>query len=199
MQVLESAFELTSVAPLGGFVLFHLAEYGRTLAGAGMIGARRSPPVGTLLLEATLVWLPFLFHASYGVVVWRRRRSVAEPSPAGGIGLLVLHRLTAVVAGVFVVHHFVRFRVPILSGRIYPADSIQRLAAELSATHFGMPLVAGLELFGVLAVSYHFAYGLFRLGERRGLDGPGLRMAAAALGVISGGLGAATVIRLATG
>src|SRR5687768_2035639 len=107
MQGLEAAFELTSVAPLGAFVLFHLAEYGRTLAGAGVIGARRPPPVGVLLLEALLVWLPLLFHAAFGVVVWRRRRLSVEPKLAGGVGLLVLHRLTALVAGVFVVHHFV--------------------------------------------------------------------------------------------
>jgi len=197
--VLERAFELTSVVPLGAFVLIHLAEYGRVLAGATVVGARRFPPPALIALEIVLVWAPLAFHAVFGVVVWRRRRQTPEPDLPGGVGPLVLHRLSALLSLVFLVHHFVRFRLPILRGQVYPADSVQRLAAELSATRAGMPLVAALELAGVIAVSYHFAYGLFRLGARHSFDGTRLRVACTGTGTILGLLGAATVIRLAGG
>jgi len=197
--VLERAFELSSVVPLGAFVVIHLVEYARLLAATAVVGARRFPPPSLVAVELVLVWVPLVFHVVFGAVVWRRRRKAPETNLPGGVGLLVLHRLSALVALAFVVHHVVRFRLPILRGQIYPADSAQRLVAELSATRAGMPLVAALELLGVLAVSYHFAYGLFRLGARHSLDGTRLRVACAGTGAILGLLGAATVIRLAGG
>jgi len=198
-RVLERAFELTSVVPLGAFVVIHLVEYGRVLTGAAVVGARRFPPPALIALELVLVWAPLAFHVVFGAVVWRQRRKVPDPDPPGGVGLLVLNRLSALLSLAFLVHHVVRFRLPILRGQVYPADSLQRLAAELSATRAGMPLVAALELAGVLAVSYHFAYGLFRLGARHSFDGIRLRIACTGTGAILGLLGAATVIRLAGG
>lgn len=198
MLALDRAFELSSVVPLGAFLLLHVGRYATVLLGAEEVGGRGAPSAAELGLEALLVWLPLAFHGLYGLVVWRRR--AAEPgAPPRSNGLLVLHRLTTVPLALFLIDHFVRFRVPILRGEAYPADSVQRLVAELSTTRAGVPWVAALGLAGVLAAAFHLGFGLYRISIRRRMDTLGLRVACALAGVLVGGTGVVTVVRLAAG
>lgn len=194
---LDRAFELASVLPLGAFVLLHVGRYATFLFGKESVGARGFPSAPVLVLEALLVWAPLAFHALYAPAVWRRRR--ADEVPGAGSGLVVLHRLTTVPLALFLVDHFVRFRLPILRGEAYPADSIQRLASELSTTRGGVPWVAALTLAGVLAAAFHLGFGLYRVGLRRGMNSPALRVVCTALGVLVGVSGVVTVVRLAGG
>ncbi len=199
-RALERAFELTSVAPLAVLAVLHVADYGRVLLGVESVGARRAPPAFLIGAEALFVWLPLAFHALYGVRVWLERRARETPAP-GAVGLLALHRLTGAAAGLFLIEHFVRFRLPILRGEEYPSDAVQRLAAELSSTRGGVPLVGVAELFGVLAVAYHLGYGLYRVAVRRaGTNGPrAARIAATVVGVLVGLVAAATILELSGG
>ena len=45
-------FALTSLVPLGAFVVFHVLDYARVLFGVQSIGARHAPPGWQLALEA---------------------------------------------------------------------------------------------------------------------------------------------------
>jgi succinate dehydrogenase/fumarate reductase cytochrome b subunit len=164
---LDRAFEASSVVPVGAFVVLHVARYATVLFGAETVGARSAPSAPVLAAEALFVWLPLVFHAVYGPAVWRRR---AEEAPAPSSGLVVLHRLATLPLALFLIDHFVRFRLPILRGAAYPADSVQRLAAELSTTHGGVPWVAALGLAGVLAAAFHLGFGLYRVSNRRRMD-----------------------------
>jgi succinate dehydrogenase/fumarate reductase cytochrome b subunit len=194
---LDRAFELSSVLPVGAFLLLHVGRYASVLFGVEQVGAHHSPATPVLLLEALLVWLPFAFHALYAPAAWRRRR--AQEAPGASSGLLVLHRLATVPLALFLVDHFLRFRLPILRGAAYPSDSVQRLAGELSATRAGVPWVAALGLAGVLAAAFHLGFGLYRIGTRHRPDSPGLRAACAAVGVAVGVSGVLTLVRLAAG
>ena len=192
----DRVFELTSVVPLGAFVLIHTLDYSRALFGAAELGARRHPSLPLLTLEALLVWLPLAGHAVYSFAVWRRRRAAEARSAS-----LLAHRLAGVVGGVFLVDHFLRFRLPILEGRAYPSDSVLRLAAELSATRGGVPWMAAFYLAGTVAVAFHLALGLRRIVDRS----ERLRASAVAAaccvvaGVVAGLLGVLTILRLAAG
>jgi succinate dehydrogenase/fumarate reductase cytochrome b subunit len=112
-----------------------------------------------------LVGLPLALHALFGLVLWRRR-AAAPGAGSSARALLAAHRISGIVVALFLVDHFVRFRLPILRGELRPADSVQRLAAELSRTQAGFPWIAGLSLLGVIAVSFHLGYGLRRIAER---------------------------------
>jgi len=196
---LERLFEATSVLPLAGFVLIHLGSYGRAAFGVTEIGTRHAPSDFALVGEALGIWLPLGFHAAYALPLWLRRRREATPSTDQA--WLALHRLTGAFLGLFLLDHFVRFRLPILTGDRYPAESVQALAAELSRTSHGVPLVACLHALGTLALSFHLGYGLWRVAERHAE--PGLRGRARAACLLIGGLfaviGTLTVVRLATG
>jgi succinate dehydrogenase/fumarate reductase cytochrome b subunit len=196
---LERWFEVTSVLPLAGFVLIHLASYGRAALGVTEIGVRHGPSAVALVGEVLGVWLPFGFHAAYALPLWRRRRREAEPASAQA--WLALHRLTGGVLGLFLVDHFLRFRLPILRGDRYPAESVEVLARELSRTVAGIPLVAGLHALGTLALSFHLGYGLWRVAERHVSPAAAgrARVACLVIGGLFGAVGTLTVVRLAAG
>jgi hypothetical protein len=193
---LDRVFELTSVVPLGAFVVIHLFAYARVLFGTDEIGARRHPELFAVVAEALFVWLPLLWHAGWSFAVLRRRRR-AEARSAG----VVAHRIAGVVVGLFLLDHFVRFRLPILLGHVHPGDSVVRLAAELSSTRGGVPWVAALHLVGTVAVAYHLAMGLVRMAERseRFRSSALVRASCVGAGVLAGLFGVLAILRLATG
>jgi len=192
----DRLFEVTSVVPLAAFVLLHALDYGRVLGGSEEIGSRRHPSAFAVTAEALLLWLPLLGHAAWSLFVWRRRGAL-EPRTAP----LLAHRIAGVVTGVFLLDHFVRFRLPILRGLAHPSDSVVRLAAELSATRAGVPWVAALHLAGVVGVAFHVALGLRRIADRseRLRASRPARAACLAAGIFTGGVGVLTILRLATG
>lgn len=196
---LDRWFELTSVVPLAGFVVVHLATYASVLFGAEELGARRSPPVAAVVAEAVFVWLPFAFHLALTPTVWTRRRRALPTSPSER-ATLALHRGAGVVLVAFLLDHLVRFRLPILRGQRYPAEALPQLAAELSRTSFGVPLVASLQALGVLALAFHLGIGLRRILARHPrLQSRALLAACVAVAVAVGILGTVTVIKLAAG
>ncbi|HEX6276387.1 MAG TPA: hypothetical protein VFZ53_25275 [Polyangiaceae bacterium] len=192
----DRLYEVTSVLPLGAFVLFHALDYGRLLAGVDEIGSRQRPSAFVVTAEAVFVWLPLLGHAVFSFSVWRRRSAV-EPRSAS----VLAHRLAGMVTGAFLLDHFLRFRLPILRGLAHPSDSVVRLAAELSATRGGVPWVAALHLLGVTAVAFHLALGLRRIVDRSETlrASRGVHAGCVAAGVLAGGAGVLTILRLATG
>jgi succinate dehydrogenase hydrophobic anchor subunit len=192
----DRVFELTSVVPLGAFVLIHTLDYGRVLGFAEEIGARRHPSAFGLVGEVLFVWLPLLGHAGWSFAVWGRRRALETRSAS-----VLAHRIAGVVVGVFLLDHFVRFRLPILRGLTHSADSVTRLAAELSSTRGGVPWVAALHLAGVMAVSFHLALGLRRVADRseRLRESRAVRVGCVGAGVVTGIFGVLTILRLAAG
>jgi succinate dehydrogenase/fumarate reductase cytochrome b subunit len=197
---LDRWFELTSVVPLAGFVLVHVGGYARILFGANELGARRSPSAVTLTAEALLVWLPFAFHVALAPSVWSRRQRYPAPAPSER-ATLALHRGAGVVLGAFLLDHFVRFRLPILRGERYPAEALPTLAAELSRTTFGIPLVASLHALAILALAFHLGHGLLRITARhpRLHDNRLTAPACITLALTTAVLGTLTVIKLAAG
>jgi len=199
-RALELAFELTSVVQLAGFALLHLATYGRALFGASELGARAPVSGWSVVLEAFGLWLPLGFHTFFGYFVWQRRRQ-SQPSPAGDRAWLALHRTSGVVLLLFVADHFIRFRLPIITGDRYPAESVVALARELSTTVAGFPLLAAWHALGTLALAFHLGYGLMRIADRRARPAlkSRIRMLCAGVGVATAVFGTLTVVRLAAG
>jgi succinate dehydrogenase / fumarate reductase cytochrome b subunit len=197
---LERLFELTSVVPLAGFGFLHLFTYGRVLFGVVEVGSRQAPSALAIVGEALGVWLPLAFHAVYGFAIWARRASTPARAPSERAWLF-LHRGTGVVLGVFLVDHCLRFRLPILQGDRYPAESLHAVARELSTTVGGFPVLAGAHELGTLALAFHLAFGLWRVVERRtaGAVAQRWRMVCVGIGLLFALVGTLTVVRLAAG
>lgn len=198
-NALDRAFAVTSVLPLGAWLVFHVGDYARVSFGTDEIGSRRAPSAVMVGLELVVVWLPLAFHALFGIGVWLRRRRRAESTPSR-TALVALHRLAGAILLPFLIDHFVRFRLPILRGERFPSDSVQVLSAELSRTDGGVPWLSAATLLGTASAAFHLGHGLTRVVERSPeLGGPFARRAAIAISVALGLAGVFTVVKLAAG
>jgi succinate dehydrogenase/fumarate reductase cytochrome b subunit len=191
-------FELSAVLPLPAYLLFGLARY------AGALGGDRpeGEPAGPLWIAAELALLivPLAYHAAYGL--WFAKEGPATPAGPSERALSITERVSGVVLGVCLCLHFYWLEWPLLSGRIERSALREWIAAELSRTLYGLPLLAASELLLVLSAAFHTAYGLYSFGCRRVPAARNVRVfrgAGVFFGVLFALSGAALVIRFATG
>ena len=183
--------------PLPAFLLLHLASELR-LAFATDVSdvVRGAPSLFVKLSLVPLVWLPLAVHVGLGcfLLLSRRERSrVTGDVPAMP---RAISRISA--------YHARAFALAVWLGEAAAEDAGFRLLGQLASSTSGVPLVGGLYLLGLLATVTHAG-----LGVHRGLLAEGLlstaekrqasAVACAAFGVLSFGIGAAAVIRVASG
>jgi len=196
---------LTGVAPLGAFLLLHLAINARALraqaAFAVTVDAIHSVPA-IAALEWLLVLAPLLVHAAVGLWLVATRRAMADQSPyAAPLGTAV--RATGVAAFAFLAMHLheLRFRAP--GARLGGAELATVLAADLSSVSHGVPWRGAAYLVGTACVTFHFAAGLWGFAVTRLRDHArtraGAGWGAAALGVAIWVILADVVVLHATG
>lgn len=193
---LRRCFELSGVVPLGVYLLVHLGSYARALFGSDEFGLLDEPGLALSVLGLFLIWLPLAFHAAYGG--WLSTRSLPETRDEKQYALLM--RASGVLALAFLVWHAAWFSWPLKRGRLAPEDVAERLAATLSSTNDGVPWFAALHLLGLGVVCAHFGWGFARFLEGWGVTrARPARLGAGLLSAALFGLGAATLIELATG
>ena len=203
--VVERWLVWSGIVPLPAFLLLHLTcELSRAFA-SDPSEVVRSPTSGVeLVLSVLLVWSPLCVHVLLGAWLTLGTR----PRLAAPLDVPRLPRLMSLIAGglsgAFLLYHALAFPVAVWLGEADARDAGFRLIGLLSSTRGGVPLSAAAYLFGVLATSTHAALGVHRGLLLEGLlRNPARRLASArlcaALGVLSFTLGAAAVIRVASG
>jgi len=195
----------SGLVPLPAFLLLHLCRE-LQLAFASDVSdvLRTAPGALTRVSSWLLVWLPLSVHGALGVyLVVSGRRLAALPADVPRLARLV-SRWTSVVALLFVVYHARSYALPVWLAEADPRDAGFRLLAELSSTWFGVPVLGGVYLLGLLATVTHAALALHRALLTEGLLATAARRQAsartcAAFGVVLFAFGAAAVIRVASG
>jgi len=159
--LLRRAFTLSGVIPLGAFLLVHVVNNARVLAGddaflATVRAYARVP--GLAVFEALFVFAPLLFHAAFGLwlVVGGAPLRATSPYPPA---LRVAVRVTGVLAVAFLAMHLpeLRFREPLV--RPSGAALLSVLDSHLSSMSHGLPWRAVVYLLGSACVCFHFAAG----------------------------------------
>lgn len=188
---------LAGVIPLGVFVVVHLLVNATALAGPsrferimGGLAANPLEPFVTLLF----VGVPLAYHALYGIRRVGRAPADAEESGYKRPRLDLLMRLSSVVVLVFVIAHSWEMRV----GRS-PSTLHTKLTMNLSATKWGVPLIAFGYLAGIAAVVFHLVYGCFAVLESRGRASRRAAILSVACGALLFSIGSATVISFSGG
>jgi succinate dehydrogenase / fumarate reductase cytochrome b subunit len=193
---LRKCFELSGVVPLGVYLVVHVATYARATFGATRFGIADGAAVVETALEWLLVWLPLVFHAAYGMAT--SFAPIEEPADARPRRILL--RVSGWFALAFVVQHALWLRWPLASGAIIAEDVNELLAATMSSTVDGIPLVAALHLVGLGLVCAHFGLGFGRFLERWGIAAPRpARVGAGLLALLLFVFGATAIIELSTG
>jgi len=200
---------LSGAVLLALFLVEHLGTNASALGGERMYDS----VVGSIerwsllpLIEVFII-VPLLFHMLYGVhlVVSKKSAADSEIDRYGDRRLWVLQRMSAVVVLIFVLVHLWELRLSRLIFGDSPASLYTILSSHLSGTWGWVPWLALLYLFGIAAVTFHFANGLFAATATLGIGGQDpagrkrMRYLTAGAGVVLFLIGGLTVISIATG
>jgi hypothetical protein len=196
----------SGLVPLPAFVLLHLVrELWLGFATDVSDVLRPAPGFGSVLTAWLLVWLPLAVHAALGGWFLLSGRTLARPTTDDEAPLpRRLSRASGALSLVFIAYHAHAYGLLVWLGEADARDAGFRLTAELSSTHFGVPLAGGAYLLGLLTTVTHASLALHRALVAEGLLATAARRrtsarACATFGVVAFGVGAAAVIRVATG
>jgi succinate dehydrogenase/fumarate reductase cytochrome b subunit (b558 family) len=203
---LRMIHSLSGLMPVGVFMLVQLWMHAKALAGPHayhdtLLRLSRLP--GMVVWQA-LILAALAYHALYGVLLTLRPKYNLGRYPHGGNWVYTLQRVTGLLAFAFLGLHGVLFWIPAQFGWLGLVDVYPTLVARMSATWTGVPWLSLAYLAGIAACAFHFAAGLWTGAIRWGLTAS--RRARvwsgavlALLGLAVFGLGANTVLYLATG
>ncbi|MFB5761745.1 succinate dehydrogenase cytochrome b558 subunit [Paenibacillus medicaginis] len=151
---------LLGVIPLGLFFVEHLITNFSAVEG-GKEGFNRSvaflnglPLV--LVLEIFLIYLPLLFHGIYGLYIAYQARPNVNNYGYERNWRYLLQRITGIIAFVFIIWHVYDTRFQVALGNVTHAE-----LGGLMHNIVTNPLFFVLYLISVVAVSFHFANGLW--------------------------------------
>jgi len=198
--------------PLPAFLLLHISrELALSFSSDVSEVVRPVPGVAGVLSSVALVWLPLALHAGLGVWLLLRqagqRPSGNAPSHArADTGWLPrrVSQVTSLLALAFLLYHAREYPLSVALGESDPSDVGFILLARLSATSYGVPLRSFVYLLGLAATVTHASLGMHRglLLEgylRREASRRTSERVCAGAGALLFGLGAAAVIRVASG
>ncbi len=196
----------SGLVPLPAFLFLHLCrELQLGFATDVSDVLRPAPGVGARLTAWLLVWLPLSVHATLGgwFLVTGRRLSPVATRDVPELPRQ-LSRISGALALTFIFYHARSYGLLVWLGEADARDAGFRLTAELSTTHFGVPLIGGAYLLGLLATVTHAGLAVHRALLAQGLlFTPARRRASASacatFAALSFWIGAAAVIRVATG
>jgi succinate dehydrogenase / fumarate reductase cytochrome b subunit len=193
-------FTLAGVLPLGVFVPAHLLTTATATQGGARFDRTFAHSTGTTGVLLLVVVLPLAFHAAYGA--WL---ALARPAAANLPSWLPRIRSGASLATlVFVVGHLLELPLRTYAGALRVSSLEDTVAAHLSSTWHGVPLIALGYLIGVAATIAHFSLSIWALVPSYGLVLTERGRATLAWGLGAGAIGlflvgANTIVYLATG
>ena len=165
---LRRLHSLTGVVPIGAFLIEHFISNSEATKGALAYNDQVKFLTGlpfVTVLEWVFIFLPLLYHGLYGFYIWYRGESNVGEYPWMGNWLYTAQRWTGGIAFVYIVYHtyFMRFTGVHLMGGGYGA-AFWKVQQE-----FQNPWAIAAYVIGIVAASWHFAYGLWLFAAKWGI------------------------------
>jgi succinate dehydrogenase / fumarate reductase cytochrome b subunit len=158
---------LSGIVPIGAFLLEHiLSNFEAThgpVAYAQQVKFLNALPL-VRVLEWTFIFIPILYHGFYGLYIWLRGKSNVVYYPWAGNWLYVTQRWTGVISFVYIVQHVLRQRFMGADLPNNPGMAFAKVQHELSN-----PLMVAVYVIAMLAVCWHFAYGVWLFAAKWGI------------------------------
>jgi len=165
--LLRRLHSITGIVPIGLFLLEHFISNAEAFKGPDAYGAQvkflNSLPF-VIGLELFGIWIPILYHGLYGVWIWWRGDSNVADYPWTGNWLYTAQRWTGIIALAFMAQHtyYLRFTGTVLGE--HPELSFAKVQHE-----FQNPWMIAFYAVGIIAASWHFAYGLWLFAAKWGI------------------------------
>ena len=165
--LLRRLHSLTGIVPIGAFLLEHFISNYEAFKGPEAYGKQvaflNSLPF-VVGLELCFIWIPILYHGLYGVWIWWNGDTNVGDYPWQGNWLYTAQRWTGIVALIFMVQHTYYLRFTGMHLPTCPDLSFAKVQHE-----FQNPWMIAFYCVGIIAASWHFAYGLWLFCAKWGI------------------------------
>jgi succinate dehydrogenase / fumarate reductase cytochrome b subunit len=165
--LLRRLHSLTGIIPIGAFLVEHFVS--NAFATKGPAAYTKQVELLTSFpfvvgLELFGIWLPILYHALYGFYIWYRGDGNLGEYPWSGNWLYTSQRWTGAVAFAYMVWHTWHLRFTGIHLLSHPAAAFPKVQNE-----FLNPWAVAFYAVGIVAASWHFAYGLWLFAAKWGI------------------------------
>ncbi len=166
--ILRRLHSLTGIVPIGAFLVEHFISNSEATKGVqaynDQVKFLTSLPF-VHVLEWVFIFIPILYHALYGIYIWYRGESNVSEYPWTGNWLYTSQRWTGIIAFIYILYHTwdMRFTGVHLMGGGY------NYAFSKVWFDFQSPWVVAFYVIGIVAASWHFAYGLWLFCAKWGI------------------------------
>ena len=155
---------LFGVIPIGAFLCVHLTINGSILGSGEMFqqNVNRLHMLGPFLVpvEIAFIFVPILFHAIFGVVIWLSGKSNMMQYRYGANIRYTLQRIMGLIVFAFIVYHIWQMHwlgAPFGGAKFDPHNAAQTAAATMQSSAWVAPLYA----IGLICTVFHFANGIW--------------------------------------
>ena len=166
--VLRRLHSLSGIVPIGAFLIEHLLSNSEAARGVqaynDQVKFLTSLPFVNVL-EWVFIFLPLLYHALYGIWIWYRGESNVGDYPWTGNWLYTSQRWTGIIALIYILYHTwdMRFTGVHLMGGGYN-NAFSKVWFD-----FQNPWMVAFYVIGIVAASWHFAYGVWLFAAKWGI------------------------------
>jgi len=166
--VFRRLHSLTGIIPIGAFLIEHFLSNSESMRGVeaynDQVKFLTSLPF-VHVLEWVFIFIPLLYHGLYGLYIWYRGESNVSEYPWTGNWLYTAQRWTGLIALIYIAYHTytMRFTGVHLMGGGYNA------AFTKVWNEFQNPWLVAFYMVGIVAASWHFAYGLWLFCAKWGI------------------------------
>ena len=165
--LLRRLHSLSGIVPVGAFLVEHFISNAYATNGpeayANQVKFLTGLPF-THLLEIVGIYIPLLFHALYGFYIWYRGDSNVADYPWAGNWMYTAQRWTGALAFAYILFHTWEMRFTGVSLFENPAAAFGKVQRS-----FENPWVMAFYGVGIVAASWHFAYGLWLFAAKWGI------------------------------
>ena len=194
--LLRKLHSLSGIVPIGAFLVEHILSNFEALKGPAAYAAQvrflNSLPL-VRVLEWGLIFIPLAYHMLYGMYIAARGKSNLVYYSWAGNWMYMTQRWTGYIAFVYICYHVVtqRFLGPDLPN--HPGMAFAKVQHELQN-----PLILAAYAIAMLAVCWHFSYGIWLFCAKWGIT-PGNKArqrfayVCLALGIVLAGMGLASL------
>ena len=170
--LLRKLHSLSGIIPIGAFLIEHLVSNFEALKGPAAYAAQVKFLNGlpfARVLEWTLIFIPLLYHALYGIYIWIRGKSNVVYYPWAGNWMYMAQRWTGLIAFAYIAQHVYRQRFTGVSLPEHPGAAFHKVQMELSN-----PWMLAVYIIAMIAICWHFSYGIWLFAAKWGIT-PGTR------------------------
>jgi len=160
--LMRKLHQLTGIVPLGAFFFVHMFTNSKAMGGPAKFEEAVQqihdiPYLG--LIEVFGIFLPLLFHSVYGIVISKEARNNVLNYSYGRNWLYVLQRATGIFLFFFILFHILTLRFGFFGVEMVAGNAPE--AFRIVSEEFASMGIFVLYIAGVLATSWHLAYGIF--------------------------------------